>query len=280
MSTDISRRKFVTVAGGTAAAVAAMGLVGCSSSDDSEDTSSDTGSSTETEETEETSSTTYIIATDTTFAPFEFTNDDNEFVGIDVDLLAGAMEIAGLSYELQSLGFDAAVAALESGQADGVIAGMSITEEREEKYDFSDPYYDSYVCAAAADGGEITSLEDCAGLTVAAKTGTQSASWAESIADEYGFEISYFDQSDLMYQDVTTGNSACCFEDYPIMSYGVAQGNGLTIIATEEEEYATPYGFAVLKGENQELLEGFNEGLAEMQESGEYDEIIAKYLEA
>ena len=273
MSTEMSRRSFLGVSG---AAAAGLALAGCSSSSDD---SGSTAGSASTEETTESSGTTYIIATDTVFAPFEFTNDDNEFVGIDVDLLAGAMEIAGLDYELQSLGFDAAVAALESGQADGVIAGMSITEEREEKYDFSDPYYDSYVCAAAADGGEITSLEDCSGLTVAAKTGTQSASWAESIADEYGFTISYFDQSDLMYQDVTTGNSACCFEDYPIMSYGVAQGNGLTIIATEEEEYATPYGFAVMKGENEELLEGFNTGLAEMQESGEYDEILAKYLE-
>ena len=269
MKANISRRSFITTAAGTGAAVAALGLAGCGSS--SEEGSTE-------EESAETSGTTYIIATDTTFAPFEFTNDDNEFVGIDVDLLAAAMEIAGLDYELQSLGFDAAVAALESGQADGVIAGMSITEEREEKYDFSDPYYDSYVCAAAAEGGEVASLEDANGMTVAVKTGTQSASWAESIADEYGFTVTYFDTSDLMYQDVTTGNSALCFEDYPVMAYGVSQGNGLTIVATEEEEYSTPYGFAVLKGENTELLEGFNTGLAELQASGEYDEICNSYL--
>ena len=276
MAVDISRREFLGAAGAATVALAGMSLVGCSSSDDEDEGSAEE----EEEEEEDTEAVTYIIATDTTFAPFEFTNEDNEFVGIDVDLLDACMEIAGLDYELQSLGFDAAVAALESGQADGVIAGMSITEEREENYDFSDPYYESYVCAAAADGGDITSLEDCDGLTVACKVGTQSASWAESIADEYGFEISYFDSSDLMYQDVTTGNSACCFEDYPVMAYGVQQGNGLTIIATEEDEYATPYGFAVLKGENQELLEGFNTGLAELQETGEYDEILSKYLDA
>ena len=269
MKANITRRSFITTTAGTGAAVAALGLAGCGSGTEEGSTE---------EESAETSGTTYIIATDTTFAPFEFTNDDNEFVGIDVDLLAAAMEIAGLDYELQSLGFDAAVAALESGQADGVIAGMSITEEREEKYDFSDPYYDSYVCAAAAEGGEVASLEDASGMTVAVKTGTQSASWAESIADEYGFEVTYFDTSDLMYQDVTTGNSALCFEDYPVMAYGVSQGNGLTIVATEEEEYSTPYGFAVLKGENTELLEGFNTGLAELQASGEYDEICNSYL--
>ncbi len=265
----VSRRQLVSVAG--AASVLGLGLAGCSSSDSS--TGSSAGSAA-------TSGTTYVIATDTTFAPFEFTDENGDFVGIDVDILKAIADDQGFEYDLNSLGFDAAVAALESNQADGVIAGMSITEERQEKYDFSDPYYDSYVCAAAADGGDIASLEDLSGMTVACKTGTQSASWAESIADEYGFEISYFDTSDLMYQDVLTGNSGACFEDYPVMAYGVAQGNGLTVIATEEDEFATPYGFAVMKGENSELLEMFNAGLANIQDSGEYDEIVAAYLEA
>ena len=81
---------------------------------------------------------TYIIATDTTFAPFEFQNESGEYVGIDIDLLAAIAEDQGFEYELQSLGFNAAVQALEAGQADGVIAGMSITYERKEKFDFSD----------------------------------------------------------------------------------------------------------------------------------------------
>ena len=76
---------------------------------------------------------TYVIATDTTFAPFEFQNDAGEYVGIDIELLAAIAEDQGFEYELQTLGFNAAVQALEAGQADGVIAGMSITEERKAK---------------------------------------------------------------------------------------------------------------------------------------------------
>ena len=103
---------------------------------------------------------TFFNATDTTFAPFEFTNDKNEFVGIDVDILAAIAKDQGLKYDLQSLGFDAAVAALESGQADGTIAGMSITEERQKKYDFSEAYYDSYVCMAIKKGSDINEYEE------------------------------------------------------------------------------------------------------------------------
>ena len=71
----------------------------------------------------------WSIATDTVFKPFEYTNENNEFVGIDVDLLAAIAEDQGFSYELNSLGWDAAVAAVQVGQADAIIAGATIKQE-------------------------------------------------------------------------------------------------------------------------------------------------------
>ena len=133
--------------------------------------------------------------------------------------------------------------------------------------------------AAAADS-DIKGLDDLKGQTVAAKTGTQGADCAESLKDQYGFDIQYFDESSLMYQDVITGNTVACFEDQPVMAYGISQGNGLKIIAEEKDNFSTPYGFAVLKGKNAELLEMFNAGLADIKANGTYDEIIAKYTSA
>ena len=105
----------------------------------------------------------YAIATDTTFAPFEFQNDAGDYVGIDIEILAAIAEDQGFEYELSPLGFSAAVAALESNQTDAVIAGMSITEERQLKYDFSEAYYDSGVVMAISAKDETTkSYEDLA----------------------------------------------------------------------------------------------------------------------
>lgn len=220
---------------------------------------------------------TYIIATDTTFAPFEFLSEDNAYVGVDIDLLAAIAKDQGFVYELQPLGFSAAVAALESGQADGVIAGMSITDERKLKYDFSEPYYDSgVVMAVKADNDEVKTYEDLSGKQVAVKTGTEGATFAESIMAEYGFTVVYFDESPFMYEDVKTGNSAACFEDYPVMGYGISQGNGLKMVT--EMEKGSSYGFAVLKGQNPELLEAFNTGLNNLKESGAYQEILDAYI--
>ena len=103
---------------------------------------------------------------------------------------AAIAEDQGFEYELQALGFNAAVQALEAGQADGVIAGMSITDERKEKFDFSEAYFDSgVVMGIAADNEEVKSYADLAGKTVAVKIGTEGQTFAESIKDEYGIAL-------------------------------------------------------------------------------------------
>lgn len=223
----------------------------------------------------------YIIATDTTFAPFEYQDVQGKSVGIDMDIIAAIAKDQGFEIEIQALGFDAALQAVTAGQADGVIAGMSITEKRKEIFDFSDPYYNSTVCCAVASGSSIKGLEDLKGKTVAVKVGTMSADWAASIAEQYGFKTTTFETSDIMYQDVINGNSAACFEDTPVMGYAIMTGNvALKIIAEAagDSDYATPYGFAVKKGENAELLAAFNAGLANLMKSGDYTKIIETYL--
>ncbi len=218
----------------------------------------------------------YKIATDTTFAPFEFENDKGEMVGIDLDLLKAIAEDQGFEYELVVAGFSAATTGLEAGEYDAVIAGMSITDARKEKYDFSEPYYDSGVGMAVNADSDIASYEDLNGKTVAAKIGTEGCTFAESIADQYGFTIMQFEDSSSMYQDVLAGNSVACFEDYPVLGYEISRGTAFKMPL--EMEHGNSYGFAVLKGQNTELLEMFDAGLKNMKDSGKYDEILNTYI--
>ncbi|MDK8191184.1 amino acid ABC transporter substrate-binding protein/permease [Paenibacillus sp. UMB7766-LJ446] len=220
---------------------------------------------------------TYVIGTDITFAPFEYQDENGDYVGIDMDLLDAIAKDQNFKYEIKALGFNAAVQALESNQVDGVIAGMSITDERKQKFDFSEPYYQSGVMMGiSANNDTVKSYEDLRGKKVAVKTGTEGYSFAESISSKYGFTIVPFDDSSQMYDDVKTGNSVACFEDEPVLRFGVNQNNGLKIV-TDREDGAS-YGFAVSKGKNQELLKMFNEGLTNIKVSGEYERIKEKYL--
>ncbi|WP_434142159.1 amino acid ABC transporter substrate-binding protein/permease [Leucobacter sp. gxy201] len=217
----------------------------------------------------------FVIATDTTFAPFEF-REGGELVGIDMDLLNRIAEEENFTVDIQSLGFQAAVSAVTSGQADGVIAGMSITDERKQTFDFSDPYFDSGIQMAVADDSDITGYEDLQGQTVVAKGGSEGESEAKKLSEKYGFTVKALDQSTSLIESVKNGSAAAVFDDYPVLKYGIAQGNGLKVVT--DKIPGGQYGFAVAKGQNADLLEAFDEGLAELKADGTYDEILAQYL--
>lgn len=221
----------------------------------------------------------WVVATDTVFRPFEFTDENGDFVGIDVDVLAAIAEDQGFKYELTSLGWDAGVAAVQAGQADALIAGATIKQERiDSGWIFSDGYYDATQTFVVPEGSDIKSFEDLKGKNVAVKNGTAGMDFAESLKEEYGFTTTVFEDSPTMYQDVILGNSAACVEDTPIMADSIKTGNLALTIPEGMESEGAPYGFAIMNPENQELLDMFNAGLKNIKANGKYDEIIAKYL--
>lgn len=222
---------------------------------------------------------TWVIATDTVFKPFEYTNENNEFVGIDVDILAAIAEDQGFKYELQSIGWDASIAACQAGQADGMIAGASIKQERiDSGWIFSDGYYDATQTFVVGADSDISSFEDLNGKNVAVKNGTQGQAFAESLAEQYGFTVTIFEDSPTMYQEVILGNSAACVEDTPIMAASIKEGGLALKIPEGMESEAAPYGFAIFDESKQELLDMFNAGLANIKANGKYQEILDKYL--
>lgn len=219
---------------------------------------------------------TYIIATDKTYPPFEMEDDSGKLVGVDMDLIRAIAKDQKFKIKINSLGFDAACTALESGEADGVIAGMSINDERKQKYDFSDQYYETGVSMGVAKNSGIKGYADLKGKTVVAKTSTAGLKYAQSIKDKYGFKLEVVEESTFMFEKVKSGEAAACFEDYPVLKYMVKTGQLNFDIPCGKESPAY-YSFAVLKGENKELLKKFNKGLANLKKNGEYDKIVAKY---
>ena len=220
---------------------------------------------------------TYTVGTDTTFAPFEFEDENGKHTGIDIQLVDAIAAEMGFKVEWQILGFSASVTALEANQVDAVMAGMSITEERLKKYDFSDSYYDFTTAIAVADDSGIKTLEELKGKPVVAKTGTTGAQYAEKLAPTYGWEVLYVEESAMMYTYVESKQAYACFEDYPIVQFEISRGNiKNTVIHTSED--ALPTGFATMKGAHPELVAAFNEGLKRLKANGTYDKILATYF--
>lgn len=220
---------------------------------------------------------TYTVGTDTTFAPFEFENDKGDFTGIDIQLMNTAADMMGFKVNWKVLGFSAAVTALEASQVNAVIAGMSITDERKEKYNFSESYYDCAVAVAVANNSKYNSLDSLKGQTVVCKTGTTGSQYAEKLEKKYNLKLKYVDESSVMYQYVTSGQAAACFEDYPIIQYEISRGS-IACKVINQSDYSYPTGVAVLKGKSPELIAAFNVAFERMKEDGSYNKILNTYF--
>mgnify|MGYP000963647861 FL=1 len=218
----------------------------------------------------------YKISSDSSFAPFVFQNDQSKYTGIDMELIKAIAKDQGFTLEISNPGFDAAVSDVQNGNADGMIAGMTVTDARKATFDFSDPYYTTNSILAVQESSKIASYEDLKGKTVGVKNGTASQTFLEENKSKYGYKIKTFSDGASMYDSLNSGSVAAIMDDEPVIKYAIKQGRKFK---TPIE--GTPSGqvaFAVQKDSNPELIEMFNNGLANLKESGEYQKILDKYL--
>ena len=139
------------------------------------------------------SASTISVVSDTAYAPFEFKDSDQTYKGIDVDIINEVAKRSGWKMNQSFPGFDAAVNAVQSGSADALMAGTTITEARKQVFTFSDPYFDTKIIVATTKANKISSYEDLKGKTVGVKNGTASYTFLEENKNKYGFSIKTFD---------------------------------------------------------------------------------------
>ncbi|RSJ21138.1 ABC transporter substrate-binding protein/permease [Streptococcus intermedius] len=218
----------------------------------------------------------YTIASDSSFAPFVFQDSNNKYTGIDMDLIKAIAKDQGFTIEITNPGFDAALNAVQSGQADGMIAGMSVTDARKETFDFSEPYYTANAILAIKETSTITSYKDLKGKTVGVKNGTASQTFLTKSQSKYDYKIKTFADASSMYDSLNSGSVDAVMDDEPVIKYSISQGQKL-----KTPIKGTPIGdtaFAVKKGSNPELIQMFNNGLANIKKNGQYQKILDKYL--
>lgn len=215
--------------------------------------------------------------TDPSFVPFEMRDQETgEMIGFDMDILAEVAERAGFDYDLETMDFQGIIPALQTGNKEIAIAGITITEEREEVVDFSDPYYDSGLRLLVKAGDDsIQTVDDLAGKSVGTKTGSTSHDYLRNeLGDDVNIEP-YPGSSD-MYQALLGNAVDAVLYDAPNVGY-FAQTRGEGEVKTVGPLYeGQQYGLALLEGS--EWVDDVNEALASMKEDGTYDEIYKKWF--
>jgi ABC-type transport system substrate-binding protein/ABC-type branched-subunit amino acid transport system substrate-binding protein len=211
------------------------------------------------------------------YPPFESVDDSGNIVGFDIDLMNAIASEAGFEVEYVNTRWDGIFVALASGEFDAVISAATITPERAETVDFSDPYFDAgQAITVRADNTDITGPDDLAGKSVGVQLGTTGDIW---LTENTQAEVVRYDENTLAFQALATGDVDAAVADSPTAADIVKANPEMNLkllpgVYTEEQ-----YGIAVSK-DRPEVLAAINQGLAAVKASGEYDTIYQKWFGA
>ena len=267
------------------ALVMALSLVACGGNNNTEDDTKDYASMSLEELKAELTTVTegkLTMSTNATFPPYEMLADDGSFEGIDVEVAGAIAEKLGLELQIDDMGFDAALLAVQgdSPKADIVMAGVTVTEDRQLVMNFSDSYATGIQVVIVKEGSEIKSIDDLEGKKIGTQMGTTGYIYCSDTPEKGGYgeeNVIAYDSGITAVQALVNGQVDCVvIDNEPAQAY-VKANAGLSILDTEftNEDYA----IGMNKG-NACLLAAVNAAMAELKADGTFQKIVEKYIPA
>ena len=216
------------------------------------------------------------VGTNADFAPFEFQDENGkEYQGFDMDLIRAIGEEMGYKVEINNLQFDGLIPAIQAGNIDVAITGMTINDERKQNVLFSDPYYKSGLSIIVEkDNNEIKTFQDLKGKKVAVQIGTTSAAEINKLG---GVDVKEFNSSADTFMELRAKGVDAVVNDRPVNDYYILKSGETNVKALPELLTSEDYGIAMAKG-NTEMQQKINDALKKLHENGKYDEIFTKWF--
>ena len=215
-----------------------------------------------------------IMSTNAAFPPYEMVADDGSFEGIDVEVAGAIAAKLGLELIVDDMDFDAALLAVQQGKSDIVMAGVTVTEDRQMVMNFSDSYATGVQVIIVPEGSDVT-IDNLAEKMIGTQRATTGYIYASG---DYGEDhVTAYDNGASAVQALLNGQVDCVIIDSAPAEAFVAANAGLTILDTEyvTENYAIGLG-----KDNTALLEAVNGALAELIADGTVQSIVDKYISA
>lgn len=264
-----------STASSAASSEAASSEAASSDAASSETASSEAASETETAELSTVEPGKLIMSTNAAFPPYEMTTDSGEFEGIDIETAQAIADKLGLELQIDDMDFDAALLAVQQGKSDMVMAGVTVTDERQNVMDFTDSYATGIQSIIVKEDSDIASVDDLAGKKIGTQRGTTGYLYC---SDDFGDEnVVAYDDGLTAVQMLNNGQVDCVVIDNAPAKEFIAANPGLKLLDTAyvEESYAIGVG----KG-NTELKDAINTALEELKADGTLQAIVDKYITA
>ncbi|HSL00238.1 MAG TPA: basic amino acid ABC transporter substrate-binding protein [Rubrobacteraceae bacterium] len=216
------------------------------------------------------------VASDIAYPPFEF-NRDGEPVGFDIDLMNEIGERANLEIEYENVRFDSIIQGLGNNQYDAAISAMTITPEREERIDFSEPYFNADQSLLVQGDSEIQSTDDLADATVGVQIGTTGAQEAQKLREDGKVAtVRTFNVVTDAFNALQNGQVDAVINDFPVSADRASQSDGELEIV---QNIPTGEQYGIAFPTDSDLRQRVNEALAEIKEDGTYEKIFEKWFD-
>jgi polar amino acid transport system substrate-binding protein len=219
----------------------------------------------------------YVVGTDAAYAPFEYQNEKGEIVGFSMELLTAVADKGGFQIKFVNTPWEGIFNALGQGDRDLLISSITITEERKQTMDFSNPYFDAIQLIAVKENSKVAKFDDLQKLKVGVQTGTTGDEVVTKLQGKTSTQIKRFESTPLALKELEAGGVDAVVADNGVVIHYVANNPGSKFKTVADTKSFAPeqYGIAVKKG-NAELLAMVNKGLAAVKADGTYNGIFKK----
>jgi polar amino acid transport system substrate-binding protein len=222
----------------------------------------------------------YVVGTDAAYAPFESQNEKGDIVGFDIDVVKAAAQRAGIEVKFLNTPWEGIFNSVAQGDRDLLVSAITITPERRQTLDFSEPYFDAQQLIAVKNNSRIAKFEHLKYLKVGVQNGTTGDEVVAKLQGKDSPNIKRFESTPLALKELEGGGVDAVVADNGVIVHYVNNNPGSKFKTISDTSFASEqYGIAVKKG-NTKLLTFINIGLADIKADGTYDRIYTQYFGA
>lgn len=223
---------------------------------------------------------TYIVATDASYAPMEYM-ENNKVVGFSHDILDAAAKSQNIKLDFNNTPFEGLFANVNKGDSDIALASITITDERKQQLDFSEPYFEATQMIVFNEGAgkNIKSFNDLKTHSVSVQAATSGDLIMQDLQGKQSTQIKRFENMPLAFKELQSGGVDAVVGDSSVVEHYVQQNPEVKLTTLVDPSFVKEqYGFAFRKGRNDGLREAINKGLAQIRSDGTYDKIHSQWF--
>ena len=219
-----------------------------------------------------------VVGSSATYRPFAYETPTKEIVGYDIDIIKAVAQKAGLQIKIVNTPWTGIFAALNNGDVDLVISGVTINEKRKQSYDFTAPYFEARQLIAVNKDSTVKSLKDLAGKKVSVVTGSTADDIASREFGKTSPDIRRFESTPVIISELANGGVDAAIGDNGVIAFRTPEHKHLKTVA--DANFPKEFFGIVVKQGNKALLDKLNTGLAAIKADGTYAQIYKKWFQA